>query len=582
MASAANGGVAGAIYTGVDLICIAVGFGYAYIPIVVGVQGGGTHGINMFGVVAPGGGATPYLTGSMYNGPTSYRYTGSGRIGPSMDLESIGDGKAANVHNLWVTYGRTKINVMRCAWTGSGWTNPSSAYLVVDSVPAQNSIRGLYDGRRHLTASANPTSTSTVAVYERPKSNTGTTTKRTTPTHTAGVIRSCTIAYDHSADDFRVYAVGTSNNDLYYSTYDRSAGTFSAWVAVTTTDILASPPENYSAKRNTYHNSQFDILAAHSGAPNTVVHYPGVQAYTPGAPTWVNPQTGQAQDVAAILLLDWQFNDIDVNDVQTAWAVRRQIGAGAFAYRRASDNTWQAAEVKNLSATTSLSLAAAWGAGSDANHTYAVKVWDSTDIASVYSDPVTVIPSVKVNPAVVTPTPAQVIPGDSLTVSWTAAEETAWRVILFKSGVEVYSSGFVAGTALSLDLPIALEDAGTYTLGLTTKNNEGLASDEQYQGFTTDFAEPAVPTFAFTPTPASGYIRIVLTNPTPSGPQPAVLSQDLFRRPTVALLPEVRVASALANNGTYDDWQVASGIDYQYRVLVRGVNGASAYSAWTA
>lgn len=580
VASASNGGVAGAIYTGLDVVDVGA-YGAEYVAIAIGTTSGANHGITLKGVFVAAGGSTGAVAPSMFAGPTLYLQPGSGRIGPTLDIEHTGDGKTASTPHLWVTFGRSRINVFKAGWTGYGWDTPDSSYIMVTSVPAQNSIRGSFDGRRHITASANPSSTSTVSVYERSRSHTGATVVRTTAAHTQGVIRSCSVSYDYSQDDLRVYAVGTSTPDLYYTTYDRSAGTWSAWTVVVTTDVLGATPENYSVRRNAYGNARFDVIIAHSGAPNTIVHYPVTQAYSPGPPTWA-ASGGIAANSSAALLLDWNFIDVDSADVQTAYAVSRQIGAGALAYWRASDSTWQVAEVKNLSATTSITLASGWSTHTDAAYTYRVKVWDSTDLPSAYSNGIVYIPSTLFNPTITAPAPAAVITGDTLTATWTVGEQSAYRVRLFKTPDTLYDSGFLAGPDLSHTLPVTLLDSSSYTLGLATKNNEGLETAEIYQGFTTNFDEPAVPTFAFTPTPASGYIRIVLTNPAPAGPQPAVLSQDLYRRPVVAQTPEIRVAAGLASGATYDDWTAVSGIAYEYRAHVRGVNGASAYSAWTA
>lgn len=728
VAFSGNGGSAGSILTGIDLVVIGAN-GQEFVPIVVGIQGGGTFGAILVGVVVPYGG-TPASAPGMFSGPTSYRHSGSGRVGPSIDMEHIGDGKTANVPHLWVTFGRTRINMMSLGWTGWGWTTPGSAFNMVDPVPAQNSIRGLFDGRRYLAASVNNANTSTVTVWERHRSNTGSTTARTTPVHPAGVVRSCSLAYDYAANGHRVFAVGTSNNDLYFTTYDRGAGTYSAWSVVTGTDVLGSPPENYSVKRNTYHNGQYDALIAHTGAPNTVVHYPVVPAVAPLAPTWQTAD-GQAWAASAGLPLDWTFNDLP-NDVQTAFALSRQIGTDPLEYWRASDGLWQSTEQKNVSSTTGVTLpggyadrfdsgvtgwtptngtfvastaqarsggtsalltavggvaasvftrtpeipvsastsystelwglsiagysslfisidwytaahayistsfnapaalaAGVWGrrnftatspataafarvgptfgatppngtqwyiddvsfgptptpwaAAADANHTYRVKTWDVTDLASPYSGPLAVIASEVVTPTIVTPTPAQVIAGDSVNVTWTVAEQTAYRVRLFAqpSGAVVHDSGFIgSAVTLAYAVPYTLTDSGSWTVGLTTKNNDGLASAEQYQGFTTDFVEPALPTLAFTPTPASGYIRVVITNPAPSGGQPIVLNQELWRRPVGDTSDGVRVALNLANNATYDDWRAVSGVAYEYRTRTRGVNGTSVYSTW--
>lgn len=580
VAFSGNGGVAGSILTGLDVV-VAPATGY-YVAIAIGIQGGGTFGTILVGVYVTGANVAQLAPG-MFAGPTSYRQPGSGRIGPSLDIEHIGDGKTSSIPHLWVTFGRDKINMMSCGWTRWGWTTPASAYTMVSPVPAQDAIRGVFDGRRYLAASVNNSNTSTVAVWERPRSNTGATTGRTTPVHPAGVVRSCSIGYDYSQDDFRVYAIGTSNNDVYYTTYDRSAGTFSAWAVVTTTDALGVPPGNYSVKRSTYYNARFDVLVAHSGAPNTIVHYPVTQSYAPGAPVWTFPENGAAQDVNSGLILDWNFVDVDPNDTQTAYAIRRQIGAGAFAYWRASDSTWQASEIKNISGTTSLALTSGWGAGTDAVHGYAVKTWDSTDLASAYSSVLSVIASVKVNPTITSPTASAVIAGDTVTVTWTVAEQTAWRVRLFKNPglVQVHDGGWRGDFfTTSYTVPYTMSDNTSWTVVLETRNNEGLTSSEIFQGFTTDFVEPALPTLAFTPTPASGYIRVVITNPAPSGGQPAVASQELWRRTIGDTSDGTRVAVSLVNNATFDDWRAVSGVAYEYRTQTRGVNGTSVYSTW--
>jgi len=730
VAFSGNGGVAGSILTGLDLVVVGAN-GQEFIPIAVGIQGGGTFGAILVGAVVPSAGAAPQSAPNLFNGPVSYRHSGSGRVGPSLDIEHIGDGKTATTPHLWFTFGRTRINMMSCGWTGWGWVTPGSAYNMVDPVPAQDSIRGVFDGRRYLAASINNANTSTVAVWERNRSNTGATTLRQTPVHPAGVVRSCTIGYDYSQDDFRVFAIGTSNNDLYYTTYDRSAGTSSAWSAVTTTDVLGVPPGNYSAKRATYYNARFDALIAHSGSPNTIVHYPVTQAYAPGTPVWALPENGSPQDVAAAMVLDWTFVDVDPNDTQSAYALSRQIGTDALEYWQASTGTWQSTEQKNTSGTTQVTLPTGfvdrfdagvvgawtpsnstfvattaqsrsggkaalltsvgtpivasahyvefpvtalasysaelwglsiggygaflvtinwytaghvyistssgvssaltagvwgrrsltatapataafatvgptigtnppngtavyvddvsfgstltpWGAGTDSAHAYRVKVWDSTDIASGYSAALTVVPSAKANPTITAPTPAQVIAGDSLTVTWTVTEQTAWRVRLFAqpSGLVVHDSGWMSTALTSYVVPYSMADASSWTVGVTTKNLEGLSSNEIYQGFTTDFVEPALPTLAFTPTPASGYIRVVITNPAPSGGQPSVASQELWRRTIGDTSDGTRVATALVNNATYDDWRAVGLVAYEYRTRTRGVNGTSVYSTW--
>lgn len=535
LAAVSNGGVAGAVYTGVALVVVGVGQS-EYVAAAVGTQSGGSQGVTFLGATGKSDGTSMLSKNTILNGQRIFLVTGTGRIGPTLDLSNPGHGKPGSVPHLWATFGRTSINMMSCTWTGAGWTMPTYAYMMVTSVPAQNSIRGTFDGRRYLCASANPSQTDTVAVYERSASGTGATTKRTSPAHTTGVIRSCSISYDYSQDDFRVYAVGTSTPDLYYTTYDRSAGTWSSWTLVVTTDILGSPPENYSVRRNAYGNARFDVVIAHSGAPNTVVHYPVTQAYSPSQPVWQNTAQGVAASTASVLDLDWSFVDVDPNDTQTAYALRRQIGAGAFNYWRASDSTWQVAEVKNFNASSFLQLASGWASPSDATYSFAVKTWDSTDLPSIYSTALQFIPSTVVNPTITAPTNASTLTAATVTATWTVSEQSAFRVQLIRSGTTVHDSGYVTGTQLSYALPVTLDDNTSYTLQLNTKNLEGLVSANQQVTFTTDFVEPAQPTLVFTTLPSLGVIRVDVQNPAPAGSEPAVLSQDLYRRETVAPL----------------------------------------------
>jgi hypothetical protein len=304
-------------------------------------------------------------------------------------------------------------------------------------------------------------------------------------------------------------------------------------------------------------------------------------SYAPNTPTWAAPSTGAAANVGASLLLDWNFTDVDPGDVQSAYALSRQIGAGALNYWRASDSTWQVAEVKNVSATSAVTLATAWAVHTDAAHTFKAKVWDSADLASAYSAGVVVIPSTPINPAITAPTAAQVLNVDHVTLTWTATEQTQYRIQLNVQGggAQVYDSGFVSDSVTrSVLVPYTLATGTAWTLTLTTKNNEGLSSVAQTRDFSVTLVPPNTPTLIASPTPAAGYIAVKITNP---GGGTAVASNEVWRRVT-GTTTTVRVAVAVAANATHNDWRAVSGVSYDYQILVIGTNGTSATSAWTA
>lgn len=534
-----NGGVAGAIHTGVEIHVVVAGSSGWFIAIACGTTQGASIGVTLYGVTINQNGFA-YNNSIFAGGIRQWLNTGAGRITPSLDIEHGGDGKGSNVPHLWLAWGRTDVYMVRCAWNGSGWSAPpSSVKLNPATLTAQDSIPARWDGQRFMVAVPNPTSASTVITYERNRANSSTQV-RSTPVHPAGVIRSCSLSYNAVNGDLRVYAVGTGNADLHFVDYVRASSTWTAWSTVSLTDIIGAPPNNYTIRRSSVGSARYDVLMAHSTpTPNTLVHLAQTLSYAPNVPVWdtasMGVNSGGAADVAAARLLDWTFSDPDPTDTQSAYALSRQIGAGALSYWRASDSTWQVAEVKNVSATSSVTLASGWAVATDAQYTYKVKVWDSADVVSLYSDGFTVIPSAKANPTIATPTAAAVLATDTVTPTWTVSEQSAYRLTLASNpgGVVAYDSGWVASSALTAQVPVVLADLTGWTLTLQTRNIEGLPSNVASVNFTIDYLEPPAPAIVATPQPTSGTISVAISNLAAVGAQPALASQELWRRPVV-------------------------------------------------
>lgn len=442
VASPANGGVAGAIHTGID-IAVGVGPTQWYVAIGVGTTSGASIGVTLYGVTAIGSSA-PYANNNNFAGTRAWFHTGSGRITPSLDLSHTGDAKTNPYPDLWVAFGRSKLYLVRLAWNGNGWVGPTGATLIETLSLAHDSIAARWDGSRFLMCVQNPADTDTVRVYERNSANSST-TRRTTGTHTTGVIRNCAVNYNQVNGDIRVFAVGTSTAVVYFADFIRATGLWSSWAVAHATAVLGN--NQYCVRESSYGTARHDLLTAHSGP--TQVHSGQVLTYAPTVPAWnlagAAYQDGGPADVALTLPLVWTFASPDPVDAQTAFALRRQIGAGALAYFKVSTLTWESTEQKNLTATTSRTLAAAWGADGDANHVYWVKVWDASDTASSYSLPLTLVPSAKVNPVIVDPTAAEVHTTDHVEVVWTATEQTAYRLILDRSILDLFGRSASSG-----------------------------------------------------------------------------------------------------------------------------------------
>lgn len=436
LAAAVTAASAGAVLTGMD-ICNFTRPGVAhYVVVAIGINQGGKHGahINIMSGSTLAGAVqnNNLISGSRLWTPDS----GSGQVTPSIDIEHNGDGHSSNNPNILLAWGRTNAWFARLTWNGNGWTGPSNAQQLnpVTLTPAQNYMSARWDGKRHLTCFPDPVSTSTVTVCERNQSNTAMVI-RSSPTHPQGVVRHCTLNYNSVTGDFRIFAVGTANSAAYYVDYVRATGLWSAWAAVLLIGISGSSGQNFTVRRSTDGAARHDFVASYAvGPPNTVNAQHQVLTYTPNTAAWDNAamgvQNGQAVDVLNYFTLDWTFSDPDPADTQGSYAVSRQIGAGALAYYRASDGTWQPAEVQNASASTFLSLPPSWQPATDAATTFRVKVWDAAGSpASGYGASLVVVPSTVVSlaPAIATPTVNQVVTADNISVTWTATEQSAWR-----------------------------------------------------------------------------------------------------------------------------------------------------------
>lgn len=593
IASNANGGVAGTVWQGLDIAVVRNSNG-SYAIAVVGafVVGTTKYGVILNGVSITTDGTIYLNHGIIQNVREWWSYgTSPGRTTPSIEVEHTGDGFYTTTPHLWITWGRTAVHMVKVAWVGStGWQGPNSHITITSPVPAQDYLGGRWDGSRFLMGSITNAATSTVTVYERDRANSRT-YSYTTPVHPTGVIRQIALSYDRTKSDIRVFAVGTSTTVLYYVDYIRATSTWTTWATVSATALVGTGGNQFSTRRGgTHGNARYNVLTAHATpSPNTVVSTAMTATYAPSTPLWntaAQPyDNGGAADVATSLTLDWDFVHPDPEMVQASYSLSRQIGAGALSYWRASDSTWQATEQTNSTATTSLTLASGWAVATDAQYQYKVKVRDTAGGASGYSAGLVLIPSAKVNPAITSPTAAQVLQTSAVTMTWTAAEQTAFQVILDQTSPTAqtrHDSGWLTSTALSYTVPYVMPDATGWTIRLTTKNNEGLASTQQTRAFTVSIVPPATPTLVVSGLPSVGAIRVAITNPTPGGAQPNVTTQDLYRRVVGDTSTGLRVAANLTSGATFDDKRAVALKNYEYRTLTSGTNGTSVYSAWTS
>jgi hypothetical protein len=557
--SNSNGGVIGSAWTGVDVAAVKNGDGSFMIVVCGHYNGGGRYGVYAMGVTLAKTSYTPSLTNGLITGNRYFSVAGTapGRVGVSCEIESTGDGYTSSTPHIWITWGRASVYLAKLTWQGyyTGWQGPSSPKTIRSTLASsQDYVVGRYDGTRYMMAVPSPDDTTMVRVYQRNQANTSTTTIDT-PAHTTGTVKNVALSYDTTTKNLRVYAVGTTTAVLYYVDYVRATATWTSWATVVATAVTTSTEwgVKYGGSSGT---AKHDVLTtAGSVNPWTVTHTqqavstaPAIAAFVTSGQAYTN---GGPANVGAALPLAWTFSDADPGQTQGSYALSRQIGAATIAYWNAGTSTWGASETQNASVTQGVTLPSGWVGAADADlpHTYKVKVWDSTGVvAPGYSAQLVLNPSTQVNPTVTAPVAASTLTTDTVTVTWTAAEQTGARVVLVQTSPvarTVYDTGAMMGfTDTSYTVPVRLDNATAWTVTLYTYNAEGLASAAQTKAFSVAYAAP--PAVVCTPTASTtlGLMSVATSALTPVGTQPAIVSVDVYRR--------VKTASTLISNGDFN------------------------------
>jgi hypothetical protein len=540
-ATDSNGGSISSRWQGVDCAVYRLSNNDRYVAWVGGYSNGnGQQGAALGVVKVTASGTVTSAHGTLISGNRFWLAFTSGRQGPAIEIEHSGNGSTmgTNSPNLWVSFGRTKLLMVKLGWNGNGWNGVSNATALRSSMGVHDNIPGRWDGTRWMQAIVNPDDTTTVLIYQRNQANTSTTTL-TTPVHPTGVVRYIDLSYDATSKDLRVYAMGTSSDVLYYVSYSRATGTWGSWATVLATAVLNG--SRWSIRRGgSSGNSKYDVVTAHSGSPNTITHTaqavtnpPSISSFVLSGKPYVN---GGPADVGAALSLSWTFTDTDPGETQGFYALSRQIGAGTVQYWNAGSSTWGASEVQNASTTQGVTLASGWGVDADAAYQYKVKVWDSSGIpAAGYSTALTLVPSAVSNPTVTAPTNASTLTTSRVTVTWTSTQQTGARIILAETSPNAltrFDSGPMMGyTDLDFEVPYEMPTGTSWQVTLYTYNNEGLPSNPQVRTFSVAYAPPPAPLSTFVSSTALGTITVTPAALAPVGTQPSIVGAQLYRRP---------------------------------------------------
>ena len=492
----------------------------------------------------------------------------------SLDFHHTGDGKTVkdSTPHLYVGYWDydnrdyyfIKINYS----AGPTWSGPTARRLIYNATSggARGQLR--FDGTRSVMAFLT-VDTQNIRVWERDAADT--TSTDITPTSlnldTGGAATDrLSIVPEKNTQDVYFLGIRDTDNYLSYAVYDRSAGTWDADMTL----IEATTPGKVEWFENERGGRTGWLTAFWQ--PGTSIEDIVATNAAPNAPTWQAPADSTAQDVAEALTLDWVFNDPDPSDTQSAYTVRRTIGATVTYWNGSTWDSSESGSTKISSTNEYLTLAASWGSDGDANHKYAVKTWDASDAEGAWSSEVIVVPSAKDNPTVTDPTADEVVVAATYLVEWTVATQTKKLVKVYADSGgspagQVSTSGVLTDTTKSYTIS-SLLNGNTYHVGVTTYNDEGLASTEIITRFSVSYATPTPPIVGATG--GVGYIDVTIENP---GGAVVVDHNEVYRR-RIGDWEYTRVATDLAVDGGFRDYAVASGVTYEYKARAVASNGA--------
>jgi hypothetical protein len=292
----------------------------------------------------------------------------------------------------------------------------------------------------------------------------------------------------------------------------------------------------------------------------------------PNAPNLANRTNFDATQSA---VFSWTYSDPDPSDNQSAYQLQIiDAATGTTVY-----NTGKVAS------TTSSHTLPAGTLMNNKQYQWRVKTWDSSDTEGPYSSLATFYTSAKPTVTITSPvTDGSTVDTSILTVEWSMSDpeskgQSAYQVkITDNADVVLWDSGKVTdANARSRTLGYTLANNTSYKVKVTVWDADGVASTEMVRTFTTSFTPPATPTITLTGDSASGKISVTITNPTPAAGEPTVTSNDLYRRKS-GETAWTRIATGIPVNGSYNDYAVASGVTYEYKVTAYGDNTTMADS----
>lgn len=280
----------------------------------------------------------------------------------------------------------------------------------------------------------------------------------------------------------------------------------------------------------------------------------------PTMPTNLSPSGGAPIDRVKVTRLSWLHNDPNAGDPQSKFDLHWRL-QGAQTWNTITQATPN--QFYDVPANTFPRGTIEWQ----------VRTYDQAGLSSPYSNIQTLFAGDKpATPVITSPTNNSTVPVARPTVQWSSDGQIAYQVKVYDSAGAnlLWDSGAINSGNKAQTILYDLANNTAYKIQVTIKNADGLWSDVAVSNITVSYTPPAMP--IVTTTKGEGIITISIDNPTPSGTQPNVSYNDLYRRKQ-GESNWTRIATNIPADASFGDYTPASGQAYEYFVRVWGDNG---------
>ncbi|NUK30990.1 DNRLRE domain-containing protein [Parageobacillus sp. VR-IP] len=277
----------------------------------------------------------------------------------------------------------------------------------------------------------------------------------------------------------------------------------------------------------------------------------------PTVPTNLSPSGGTPKDRGSVIRLSWQHNDAN-GDPQAQFDLQ---------WRKQGDTTWN--DVSQV--TTNQYWDAPAGTFPKGTIEWRVRTYDQAWLSSPYSDIQAFFAGDKpANPTIIDPANGAIVPVANPTVQWSSVGQTAYHVKVLDGNDNLLWELQANSTNKAQTVLYDLQNNTDYKIQVAIKNADNLWSDFVTSNIHVSYTPPAVP--IVTTTKGEGIIIVSIDNPTPTGTEPNVSYNDLYRRKQ-GETTWTRIATNIPADASFIDYTPASGQVYEYFVRAWGDNG---------